>query len=132
MDASHFQDLKPCEGFPREGSSPSLCTIKSIGYENAFSPEKARIGYLHKSICERPKHVFRGPSSTHCQRNRLDAFTQDTLRSRLAVSNPFLDQPNVIRVLDGLAHLDRPSRASLDPLLKTLMSPMNPVLNEPH
>ncbi len=29
------QDLKSCEGFPREGSSPSPGTIESIGYRDS-------------------------------------------------------------------------------------------------
>ncbi len=40
------QDLKSCEGFPREGSSPSPGTMESIGYENRVFPEKAEIGVL--------------------------------------------------------------------------------------
>ncbi len=40
------QDLKSCEGFPREGSSPSPGTIESTGYENPISPEKAKFGVL--------------------------------------------------------------------------------------
>ena len=40
------QDLKSCEGFPREGSSPSPGTMESIGYENPVFSEKAKIGVL--------------------------------------------------------------------------------------
>ncbi len=40
------QDLKSCEGFPREGSSPSPGTIESMSYGNPVFPEKAKIGVL--------------------------------------------------------------------------------------
>ncbi len=40
------QDLKSCEGFPREGSSPYPGTIESTGYENSVSPENPKIGFL--------------------------------------------------------------------------------------
>jgi asparagine synthase (glutamine-hydrolysing) len=83
---------------------------------------KAMRTYLPKSICDRPKHAFWGPASTHSEGNQLHAFTQDILRSRLAGSIPFFDQHNVIRLLDGMADLDGPSRASLDPVLLMLVS----------
>ncbi len=78
--------------------------------------------YLPKSICDRPKHAFWGPASTHSEGNQLYTFTQDILRSKLAVSIPFFDQHDVIRLLDGMANLDRPSRESLDPVLLMLVS----------
>ncbi len=40
------QDLKSCEGFPREGSSPSPGTIESKSYESLIFPEKPEIGVL--------------------------------------------------------------------------------------
>ncbi len=39
-------DLKTCEGFPREGSSPSPGTMESMSYGDPVFPEKAKIGLL--------------------------------------------------------------------------------------
>ncbi len=46
MFQANVQDLKSCEGFPREGSSPSPGTIESMSYENPISPKKAKTAFL--------------------------------------------------------------------------------------
>ena len=44
--SKNAQDLKSCEGFPREGSSPSPGTMESMSYENLSFPQKAESGVL--------------------------------------------------------------------------------------
>ncbi len=49
--------LKSCEGFPREGSSPSPGIIESVSYENPVFPQKAAI-QIYETIKKKKKHAY--------------------------------------------------------------------------
>src|SRR5215469_8358593 len=74
------------------------------------------------TVYRRQKHPFLSPPATLNPKKKLSTFVQDTLRSPVLKSIPFLDQKKVVALLDGLDGMDEGSRIANDQVLMTLVS----------
>jgi asparagine synthase (glutamine-hydrolysing) len=78
--------------------------------------------YIPDSVYERSKKPFWAPPRAASGINPLSELVQDTLRSDVMTSVPFVDRREVLKLLDGLPGLEPAAQTSMDSLLLVLTS----------
>ena len=97
-------------------------TQKIRGMTEKYVLREAVRDLITNTVYRRQKHPFLSPPATLNPRKKLGTFIQDTLRSPVLRSIPFLDQKKVVTLLDGLDGMDEASRIAHDQVLMTLVS----------
>jgi len=95
---------------------------KIRGMTEKFVLREAARDVLTDTVYNRQKHPFLSPPATLNPDQGLNALVQDTLRGQAFAAMPFVDQKQVIGLLDALPGTDEGSRVASDQLLMMLTS----------
>jgi asparagine synthase (glutamine-hydrolysing) len=74
------------------------------------------------TVYRRQKHPFLSPPATLNPEDIFDTFVQDTLRGPVMASIPYIDQKEVVNLLDSMPTMDAGARTANDQVLMILAS----------
>ena len=74
------------------------------------------------TVYRRQKHPFLSPPAALNPEDTFEAFVQDTLRGPIMASIPYINQKEVVNLLDRLPSMDDGARTANDPVLMILIS----------
>ena len=97
-------------------------SMKIRGMTEKYLLREAARPVITDTVYRRQKHPFLAPPVSMLPGERFYQLMQDTLRSSLLGSIPFLDQKKTVALLDRLPSMSESDLLAWDPVLMTVLS----------